>query len=219
MYPFFFWQFYSMSDNSPSPPPNDDSDNSRSPTPRKDDNDASPSPSKDDEKVETKDDNDGKKDDSVSLYVGNLAYKTDETVLEELFKPLGTILGTKIVRYSGNRNESRGYGFITVSDRETAERMIDKLNGTQFDGRKISVEIARGKQKNRRQPPRRDRYSRDRDRYSRRDRYDRRRRDNYDDYSPRRSRRYDYDDYSPRRRDDYDDRDYRSDRRRRGRYD
>ena len=203
-----------MSDEPATPPPRDDSENSRSPSPKKDENDASPSPPNEEEK---------KKDsDSVSIYVGNLSYQTDEAELEELFKPLGTILGTKIAR-TGGRNTSRGYGFITVSDRETADKMIDQLNGTQFGGRKISVEIAKGKQKNRsnRPPSRRDRYSRDRDRYSRRDRYDRRRRDNYDDYSPpRRSRRYDYDDYSPRRRDDYDDRSYRrDDRKRRGRYD
>lgn len=209
-----------MSDNSPTPPPKEDSENSRSPSPTRDNNDASSPPPKEDNKNERTDDNDVKKDsNSVSIYVGNLSYQTNEAELEELFKPLGTILNTKITR-SGARNSSRGYGFITVADRETADKMIDKLNGTQFDGRKISVEIARGSSKNRRQPPRRDRYSRDRDRdrYSRRDRYDRRRRSSYDDYSPRRSRHYDYDDYSPRR-DDYDDRSYRSDRKRRGRYD
>ncbi|KAH0787931.1 serine/arginine-rich SC35-like splicing factor SCL30A [Histomonas meleagridis] len=167
------------------------------------------------------------------LYVGNINYKTTEEQLKERFSQIGTISNVQIPTHRG---ASAGYAFVDVPDKEVALKIIDELNKTEFDGRRITVEFSE-KNGDRRRSRRRSRYHDDR-RHERRHSYDdyyspppRRSRDRYhDDYSRSRRSRGGYDDYSPppRRSYDYDDysppprrsRDRRSSppRRSRGRY-
>jgi len=75
---------------------------------------------------------------SLKLYVGNLNYKTTEDRLKELFSQYGEVTSVNIL-------QGRGFGFVEMSTEEGAQEAKDKLNGTEFDGRKIIVNDARPK--------------------------------------------------------------------------
>jgi RNA recognition motif-containing protein len=70
------------------------------------------------------------------LYVGNLNYKTTEDSLKELFTQFGEVTSVNIL-------QGRGFGFVEMSTSESAQEAKAKLNGTEFDGRKIIVNDAR----------------------------------------------------------------------------
>ncbi len=70
------------------------------------------------------------------LYVGNLNYKTTEDSLKELFTQFGEVTSVNIL-------QGRGFGFVEMSTPESAQEAKAKLNGTEFDGRKIIVNDAR----------------------------------------------------------------------------
>lgn len=74
---------------------------------------------------------------SVSkLYVGNLNYKTTEEKLKDLFSQYGEVTSVNIL-------QGRGFGFVEMTTPESAQEARAKLNGTDFDGRRIIVNDAR----------------------------------------------------------------------------
>src|SRR5205809_7492072 len=78
----------------------------------------------------------------TKLYVGGLPYSTTEQQLQELFSQQGSVTSAKIItdRYTG---QSRGFGFIEMATAEDAQKAITALNGTQMNGRTITVNEAR----------------------------------------------------------------------------
>jgi len=70
------------------------------------------------------------------LYVGNLNYKTTEETLKDLFAQYGEVTSVNIL-------QGRGFGFVEMSTPEAAQDAKGKLNGTEFDGRKLIVNDAR----------------------------------------------------------------------------
>jgi RNA recognition motif-containing protein len=70
------------------------------------------------------------------LYVGNLNYKTTEETLKGLFAQFGEVTSVNIL-------QGRGFGFVEMATPETAQDAKGKLNGTEFDGRKLIVNDAR----------------------------------------------------------------------------
>ena len=70
------------------------------------------------------------------LYVGNLNYKTTEEGLKGLFAQYGEVTSVNIL-------QGRGFGFVEMATPEAAQDAKGKLNGTEFDGRKIIVNDAR----------------------------------------------------------------------------
>ena len=79
---------------------------------------------------------------SVQIYVGNIAYTMSEDGLSDLFAQHGEVVSAKIItdRISG---KSRGFGFVEMNDKEEAEKAIEKLNGSEIEGRNIRVNLAR----------------------------------------------------------------------------
>ncbi|HEK84745.1 MAG: RNA recognition motif domain-containing protein [Candidatus Saccharicenans sp.] len=75
---------------------------------------------------------------SVKLYVGNLNYRTTEEKLKDLFSQCGEVTSVNIL-------QGRGFGFVEMSTEEMAQEAKTRLNGTEFDGRKIIVNDARPK--------------------------------------------------------------------------
>jgi len=75
---------------------------------------------------------------SLKLYVGNLNYRTTEEKLKDLFSQFGEVTSVNIL-------QGRGFGFVEMSTEEMAQEAKNKLNGTEFDGRKIIVNDARPK--------------------------------------------------------------------------
>jgi cold-inducible RNA-binding protein len=76
------------------------------------------------------------------IYVGNLSYQTTEEALESAFAAFGTVGNVSIVR-DRETGQSRGFGFVEMDDDTQATAAIDGLNGTQVDGRRLTVNEAR----------------------------------------------------------------------------
>ncbi|RPJ01538.1 MAG: RNA-binding protein [Candidatus Aminicenantes bacterium] len=70
------------------------------------------------------------------LYVGNLNFRTTEDALKQLFGQHGEVSSVNIL-------QGRGFGFIEMGTPEAAQDAKGKLNGTEFDGRKLIVNDAR----------------------------------------------------------------------------
>lgn len=79
---------------------------------------------------------------STKLFVGNLSFNTTENDLQDAFAAHGTVVEANLMmdRMSGR---SRGFGFITMSTPEEAQKAIEALNGSQIDGRAVTVNIAK----------------------------------------------------------------------------
>ncbi len=76
------------------------------------------------------------------LFVGNLSFNVTENDLNDAFAAHGTVTETNLMM-DRTTNRSRGFGFVTMSTDEEAKKAIDSLNGTQLDGRAITVNVAR----------------------------------------------------------------------------
>ena len=79
---------------------------------------------------------------SSKIYVGGLPYSANDQQLNELFAPHGAVESAKVVtdKFTG---QSRGFGFVEMSTDEEAKTAIQKLNGTQMDGRTLTVNEAK----------------------------------------------------------------------------
>src|SRR6516164_5386376 len=79
---------------------------------------------------------------SSKLFVGNLSFDTTENDLQDAFAAHGTVTETNIMmdRMSGR---PRGFGFVTMSSPEEAQKAIEAMNGAQLGGRALTVNIAR----------------------------------------------------------------------------
>jgi len=76
------------------------------------------------------------------LYVGGLPYSVTEDKLQEIFSAHGTVESARVItdRFTGR---SRGFGFVEMSTEEEAQTAIDSLNGSDLDGRSLTVNEAR----------------------------------------------------------------------------
>jgi RNA recognition motif-containing protein len=76
------------------------------------------------------------------LYVGGLPYAATESQLTTLFAEHGTVESARIVadKFTG---QSRGFGFVEMSTTEEAQKAITALNGSQMDGRSLTVNEAK----------------------------------------------------------------------------
>ncbi len=75
------------------------------------------------------------------LYVGNLSFQTTEGDLDELFAQAGEVESVRIIT-DRDTGRSRGFGFVEMSE-ENAEKAISQFNGTELDGRALTVNEAR----------------------------------------------------------------------------
>jgi RNA recognition motif-containing protein len=76
------------------------------------------------------------------LYVGGLSYSTTSESLRQHFAQCGTVESASVItdRMSGN---SRGFGFVEMSTDAEAQAAIAKLNEREFEGRKLTVNVAK----------------------------------------------------------------------------
>ena len=76
------------------------------------------------------------------LYVGGLPYSVTDGRLEEIFAPHGAVTSARVVadKFTG---QSRGFGFVEMGSGSEAQTAIDSLNGTQVDGRTLTVNEAK----------------------------------------------------------------------------
>jgi cold-inducible RNA-binding protein len=79
---------------------------------------------------------------SSKLFVGNLSFNTTENDLQDAFAAHGTVTETNLMM-DRTTNRPRGFGFVTMSSAEEAQKAIAALNGAELDGRALTVNIAR----------------------------------------------------------------------------
>jgi len=85
----------------------------------------------------------------MNIYIGNLSYEVNEEELKKAFEAFGEVESVKVIKdyYSG---QSKGFGFVEMPERASAESAIDSLNGTEFKGRTIKVNKAKPRSEGRR---------------------------------------------------------------------
>jgi len=76
------------------------------------------------------------------LYVGNLPSSITDETLQQIFAQVGTVESVKIItdRYTG---VNRGFGFVEMTSNQEAADAISKLNGTDCQGKALTVAEAR----------------------------------------------------------------------------
>jgi cold-inducible RNA-binding protein len=79
---------------------------------------------------------------SNKLFVGNLSFNVTENDLQDAFAAHGTVTEANLMmdRATGR---PRGFGFVTMSTPEEAQKAIEALNGKSIDGRALTVNVAR----------------------------------------------------------------------------
>lgn len=75
------------------------------------------------------------------LYVGNLSYNVEKNDIEQLFAAQGEVKSVNLIvdQYTG---KIKGFGFIEMATFESANRAQENLNGTDFMGRTLKVNMA-----------------------------------------------------------------------------
>ncbi len=78
----------------------------------------------------------------VNIYVGNLPFSATEQDLHALFAPFGQIAKTALI-LDRETGRSRGFGFVEMPDRDEALKAIEALNGSDVNGRNLTINEAR----------------------------------------------------------------------------
>ena len=76
------------------------------------------------------------------LYVGNMSYSTTDASLKDLFSQAGNVSSATIIM-DKMTGRSKGFGFVEFQDDAEADAAIEKFNGMDVDGRKLTVNEAR----------------------------------------------------------------------------
>ncbi|WP_435006123.1 RNA recognition motif domain-containing protein [Tundrisphaera lichenicola] len=79
---------------------------------------------------------------SKKLYVGNLTYNVNESDLEALFTPFGTVQSAQII-VDRDTNRSKGFGFVEMDTDAQAQAAIQGLHERDYDGRNLTVNEAK----------------------------------------------------------------------------
>ncbi len=80
----------------------------------------------------------------MNIYVSNLNFSTTSESLQELFAAYGEVTSAKIIT-DRETGRSRGFGFVEMSDDAEGQKAIDELNGADYEGKTINVNVARPK--------------------------------------------------------------------------
>lgn len=91
----------------------------------------------------------------MNIYVGNLAFRTTEEELRQLFGEFGEVSSVKIIS-DRETGRSRGFGFVEMPNQAEAEAAVNAMNDTDVGGRTLRVNEARPRTD--RPGPRRDRF-------------------------------------------------------------
>lgn len=81
---------------------------------------------------------------SKKLFVGGLSWGTTDDKLKQAFEQFGEVLDAKVVT-DRETGRSRGFGFVTYSADQAAEKAIEMMQGATLDSRTINVNVAQDK--------------------------------------------------------------------------
>lgn len=80
----------------------------------------------------------------MNIYVSNLNFATKSESLQNLFAQFGEVSSANIIT-DRDTGRSRGFGFVEMPNDEEGQKAIDALNGTDFEGKTLTVNVARPK--------------------------------------------------------------------------
>lgn len=75
------------------------------------------------------------------LYVGNLAFHATEDLINKQFSECGAVVSVALM-LDHNSGQSRGFAFVEMANAEGAQKALSELNGRQFQGRSLRVDVA-----------------------------------------------------------------------------
>lgn len=81
---------------------------------------------------------------SNRLYVGNLSFHTTEDLLKAHFATVGDVANVAVM-VDRETGRSRGFAFVEMANAEGAQKAISELNGRDFEGRALRVDVAEEK--------------------------------------------------------------------------
>ncbi len=79
------------------------------------------------------------------VFVGSLSWGTDEWALRSAFERFGEVEDAVVIT-DAQTGRSRGFGFVTFKEDNSAQQAIEEMNGTELDGRRIAVNEAQERQ-------------------------------------------------------------------------
>ncbi|HEY4785529.1 MAG TPA: RNA-binding protein [Bacteroidales bacterium] len=78
----------------------------------------------------------------MNIYIANLSYDVNDADLKELFEEYGPVSSAKVIN-DKMTGRSRGFGFVEMNDDAQGQKAIEELNQCEYDGKVISVNIAK----------------------------------------------------------------------------
>lgn len=80
----------------------------------------------------------------MNIFISNLSFRVNDEDLRQLFEEYGEISSAKVItdKYTG---KSRGFGFVEMSSDDSAKKAIEELDRAEYDGKVITVSIAKPK--------------------------------------------------------------------------
>ncbi len=79
---------------------------------------------------------------STKLFVGKLSFSTTDDSLEAQFAQYGKVVSAQVI-IDRDTNRSKGFGFVEMEDQAAAQAAINALDGHEFEGRTIVVNVAK----------------------------------------------------------------------------
>lgn len=76
------------------------------------------------------------------LFVGNLSYQTMQDDLQEYFSQAGVVTSVNLMQDKVT-GKSRGFAFVEYATAEEANKAVEQFHGKEFQGRALTVNIAR----------------------------------------------------------------------------
>jgi cold-inducible RNA-binding protein len=78
---------------------------------------------------------------SKKLFVGNLSFETTESDISAAFEQFGPLDSVTLIR-DRDTGRSKGFAFVELTE-AAAEKAISQMNGSQMNGRALTVNEAR----------------------------------------------------------------------------
>ena len=78
----------------------------------------------------------------MNIYVGNLPFDARDSDLRTLFADFGTLDSASVVT-DRDTGRSRGFGFVEIADGAAAAQAVEKLDGHEWNGRRLTVNEAK----------------------------------------------------------------------------
>lgn len=78
------------------------------------------------------------------VYVGGLSYSVTDQQLRDLFSAHGSVESANVIT-DRDTDRSRGFGFVELGTQEEAQSAIESLNGTEHEGRTLTVNFSKPK--------------------------------------------------------------------------